>query len=928
MPKTISKVNSRRNHRSLSNSRSHVARHDAFHRLLRCEPLEDRRLLTQLILNGSFSQPISSADWITSGNFYADSTGAHTNYHTAPGYAYLSQPGGNPGNNLIGSMYQQFTVPTNATSVTLAYWYNITTTELGGTANDFLNVTIQNSSGQYLAGVGFYSNLNSGTVGQYSEASYDLSSFKGQTLRINFLGTTNASYPTAFRIDDVSVVATVPAAAPSITTVSPTSMPPSTSAQPIKVYGSNIDTSASHLLFTDPQGNVYSSANHPWYETRVSSSEFDYQIDNNSDTGTWKVNVQNPDGQVSNVVNFVVAAPVSAPIVSTTAASSVTANTAVMNGTVNPNGASTSAYFQYGTTTSYGNATQAQPAITTTTNVQTTLTGLAPDTTYHYRLVASNSGGTSYGSDMSFTTMNAAVALTLYVRAGSTSGPLLSGAQVTGQDAVGNTFSQTTNASGCVVLTGIPGMWQFAASAAGYPTNTWGQNITTTTTKTAYLVQQVASTEHLAFTQPPTDGTPGSIITPSVVVAIEDSHNNPVSSENSNVTLTLGSGTLGGTTTVAAVNGKATFTDLTVGVAGTYTLEATDGGDTPAYSTFAVGNSPRDQLIQALNNLEQAVSAYQTACINVFATADAPLAKSVVSNSTPGSLGSNVLVNLATGDFQGAAKVLINLATGNEAGLLEDFLKPLAGDLGTWLESSLTTWQYPKNLGSSPPPSDAVAAQYLLSYFNGQLSSTTGHLQTYLTNAESEIPLSPSPSDFSEMAILRGGLVDLTNDINAYAKGSLVGDVGWTVPGAPLAVAPFFLGATRADAQQVATEAKVADTTGKIANWVSIDGTALQGAGAIVAATGFGVGAGVTLYGLGQALDGAAGLVDLVNSAEEPLIQWTAVAGLENDVTASGQMVQQHRRAGRFASQFSADRLLDRPANRPTLRSEHYLGVD
>ena len=41
-----------------------------------------------------------------------------------------------------------------------------------------------------------------------------------------------------------------------------------------------------------------------------------------------------------------------APIAQTVAASSVTANSAVMNGTVNPNGATTSAYFQYGTTTS------------------------------------------------------------------------------------------------------------------------------------------------------------------------------------------------------------------------------------------------------------------------------------------------------------------------------------------------------------------------------------------------------------------------------------------------------------------------------------------------------------------------------------------------------------------------------------------------
>ena len=93
-----------------------------------------------------------------------------------------------------------------------------------------------------------------------------------------------------------------------------------------------------------------------------------------------------------------------------------------MNGTVNPSGTSTSAYFQYGTTTSYGSTGQSTTGISTTQNLQTVLTGLAPGTTYHYRIVASNSGGTSYGSDVSFTTSGLAVTLTLNVHAGSASG--------------------------------------------------------------------------------------------------------------------------------------------------------------------------------------------------------------------------------------------------------------------------------------------------------------------------------------------------------------------------------------------------------------------------------------------------------------------------------------------------------------------------
>jgi GH24 family phage-related lysozyme (muramidase) len=98
-----------------------------------------------------------------------------------------------------------------------------------------------------------------------------------------------------------------------------------------------------------------------------------------------------------------------APLVQTVAAGSVTANSAVVNGTINPNGAATSTYFQYGTTTSYGSTGQPVTGITTTRSLQTTLTGLAANTIYHYRIVASNSGGTTYGSDMSFTTSAATI---------------------------------------------------------------------------------------------------------------------------------------------------------------------------------------------------------------------------------------------------------------------------------------------------------------------------------------------------------------------------------------------------------------------------------------------------------------------------------------------------------------------------------------
>ena len=91
------------------------------------------------------------------------------------------------------------------------------------------------------------------------------------------------------------------------------------------------------------------------------------------------------------------------------------------------------------------------------------------------------------------TTYAANITLTLYVHEGSASGPIIVGAQVTGQDGAGNSFSKTTNSNGYVTITGEPGTWSFTASKSGYDTNSWSQSITTTCEKHAYLIKQVTT---------------------------------------------------------------------------------------------------------------------------------------------------------------------------------------------------------------------------------------------------------------------------------------------------------------------------------------------------------------------------------------------------------------------------------------------------
>ena len=94
-----------------------------------------------------------------------------------------------------------------------------------------------------------------------------------------------------------------------------------------------------------------------------------------------------------------------APTATTSAASAVGSSTATLNGTVNANGISTTVSFDYGTTTSYGSSVPVSTLTgSTSTSVSAAITGLAATTTYHCRVVATNSYGTTYGSDVTLTT--------------------------------------------------------------------------------------------------------------------------------------------------------------------------------------------------------------------------------------------------------------------------------------------------------------------------------------------------------------------------------------------------------------------------------------------------------------------------------------------------------------------------------------------
>jgi hypothetical protein len=147
-----------------------------------------------------------------------------------------------------------------------------------------------------------------------------------------------------------------------------------------------------------------------------------------------------------------------APLVTTSPATSVTAGGARLNGSVNPNGHSTTAFFEYGTTTSYGSRTGNRNAGsgTSTRNVTASISGLRAGTTYHFRLVATSAAGTTAGSDETFTTTGVPVVQT---------GP------------VQNIGTTTTTLTGTVNPSGRTTTWYFEYGTTGsYGTRTAAGN--------------------------------------------------------------------------------------------------------------------------------------------------------------------------------------------------------------------------------------------------------------------------------------------------------------------------------------------------------------------------------------------------------------------------------------------------------------------
>ncbi len=160
---------------------------------------------TQLLGNSGFENGSASpAPWVATTGVINNLTtfeAAHSGSWTAWLNGY--------GSVHTDTLYQQVAIPSTATAATLTFWRHIDTTETTTTASyDTLKLQIRNSSGTVLATMATYSNLDAAPG--YSQASFNLLAYKGQTIQIYFVGVEDASLKTSFVLDDFALNVTTP----------------------------------------------------------------------------------------------------------------------------------------------------------------------------------------------------------------------------------------------------------------------------------------------------------------------------------------------------------------------------------------------------------------------------------------------------------------------------------------------------------------------------------------------------------------------------------------------------------------------------------------------------------------------------------------------------------------------------------------------
>lgn len=280
---------------------------------------------------------------------------------------------------------------------------------VGGSISAVVNVTTTNAGGAKWQSTGW--SIGSGAATCVNHGDHNNSGNYSETFTITAPATQGSysAYFTAYEDDACSAGAASFAMTNAVTvTVNP--VPSISSIAPVS---KNIGGGAFALTVNGSDfvnGAVVRFAGSNRTTTYVSPTQLTASIPASdlAAMGTFDITVFNPapGGGTSNAQVFTVTPP--PPSATTNAATNVTAWVATVHGAVSSNGGSTSVSFEYGLTTAYGYSIPATPsslaADAVNTAVSADLIGLNCNTTFHYRVVATNSGGTTYGLDRTFNT--------------------------------------------------------------------------------------------------------------------------------------------------------------------------------------------------------------------------------------------------------------------------------------------------------------------------------------------------------------------------------------------------------------------------------------------------------------------------------------------------------------------------------------------
>ena len=325
-----------------------------------------------------------------------------------------------------------------------------------------------------------------------------------------------------------------------------------------------------------------------------------------------------------------------------------------------------------------------------------------------------NKVGTGYTLAASATGLTAAASTAFNVTAGTAS-KLVFGVQpsntaagasitpavtVTVEDTSGNTVTTATNSvtvaigsnpgsgslSGTTTVAAVNGVATFSNlsindAGTGYTLAASATGLTSATS-TAFNVT-AGTAAKLAFSVQPSNTVAGASITPAVTVTIEDTNGNAVTTATNSVTVAIGtnpgSGSLSGTATVAAVNGVATFSNLSINKAGTgYTLGAAATGLTSAASAafnITAGTAAKLAFVTQPSNTppNAAITPAVTVAIedsngNTVTTSTASVSIAIATNPGSGTLGGTTTVSAVAGVASFANLTISSSGTGYALG--------------------------------------------------------------------------------------------------------------------------------------------------------------------------------------------------------------------------------------------------------------------